>query len=985
MEILAGVLSLQAQHISASALYIPAIIGYRIKLSNPPPTTLYLHARQLDIQSARIGDVECEFRVVDYLREVDRETPRDPQSLVDAWTADVIYARDFGELEITVPKALPNDPHLLLEITYRIPSHGNVVFCIDQPGIDDHLYSRTGFMHAGELGMCTLGPRTLFPTLEHARFRMRILIETKADHVAVATGRCIRCEAQEATPRGRQSLGAKLPPARSPSTLYEFEVDGAIDPSALGFVVGRFAAHVHPEYPWITSYILANRPLLLDPSKLDGGVSYLQSKLGFSSPPPSSFGGTYAQVFVAAERASQALLAYGSLSILSDAWLETQASEGWWPNPLEQHLGWHAQLVGFVAQYMGWRAKRVADTWIPVGLCAYIALHVLKEIEGERAFHSVFCTWQRRVRGEAEPRGNPLPRPLAPPRVELEPRAHLLWAMQGVDWDSAWAARAGWVMYMIEQRLTWFVLFNVLTYLASHPNESICEVAFLTLLKLRAGPDLSQDVNINFIQQWIRQTHIPRFTGRVEYQEKARRVTVSLKQDAPPPGVELYAGAMRIQVVEKKGTWAYEKQVDAREHTWVFECRTVQSKGKGGRRPRVEEEKSEQWNRAGEKTSDQLLALSSNNMTARYWAQSAVVQYLVLDPGFAWIMDVHWIQPIEYWLEWLHDPALRSNTALQLYAIEQIGRADLSPDPLTRSPASSYIGSIVSDVSRDPAVRMQAIRTLRHIHERFTPASVNDHARWVEQDMLYAIWKKLYCNITYDQVLAPATAHDELLIRPLLLETLASLHARDGGVHINSLLPVLESVAKLEAYEMDPYDKTELTGAVYQAAAIVAVGALKHERNPVTELTTFSVESDVTLGDIVRGIRMWLDVDLVMPRVRGQHPTTVRLLDALARLEDAKVLPLGATCYSFYAKHPIWRADPQVRMFAFRRIGGSSLLLQAVQDPCPRTRIRMVEWLLTQAPRGGGCGEEIWKLLNQGSASDAILRECIFRLWEKTV
>lgn len=958
MEIIAGVLSLQTQHVTATNLCIPAIIGYRIRLPSPLPATLLLHARQLYIDSVHIEDVECSFQVTDYLRKVDPSTPHDPKSLVDAWIADAIYSRDFGELEITLPSTLPpSKDEYMLEIHYHLPSDGSVVYCIGQPGLDDHLYSRTGFMHTGEMGVGTGGSRTLFPTLDRQGvvFPFRVIIETKETHVAVATGKCIRERVEEGK-----------------THLYEFASDADIEPNAVGFAVGQFTAIEHPTHPWITSYLLVSRNLVVDPTKLDRGVSYMLSKLGFPSPPPSNFGGTYAQVFVATERVSQTLLTYGSMSILSDAWLETTEANRW-PDPADQYRAWHLYLVGFITQYIGWRAGSMADTWIPVGISMLIALQVLSALEGNQAYYSVFCAWQERVKNDTHPR------PLAPPQEEFEPDKALFWAMEGVEWDSPWTARAGWVMYMLEQRVTEFVFMNVMTNLVANPSRRISEVAFLTLLKLKAGPDLSQDVNATFIQQWIRQTHIPRFTGKVEYHEKTRRVTVTLRQQPPPHGVELYSGAIRLRVVEKKGTWMYEKQIDAKEHVWVFECRTTQSKGKGGRRPRMEEEKSEQWNRAGEKTSDQLLAMASNTVTARYWTVSSVVQYVVLDPSFMWMMDVQWSQPTEYWLEWMHDPLLRDHTALQLLGIEQFGLAELTADPAIRSPASSYLGSIITDTTRDPAIRVQAIRTLSHLHERFAPANLRDHSRWVEQEFLYSAWKKLYCDAS-KQPQAFSTKQDEMGVRPVLLHALASLQARDKSVHVESMLAVLDSVSLLDAYEMDPYDKSELVGAVYESAAIMAVAVLGMETAPLTGKTTLSVESDVSLGEIVQGTRTLLDVDLVMPRIHGQHPATVRCLHALMRFEKAKMLPQDATCLDFYVEHPIWRADPQVRMTAFRflyeRLGVREWLGRLMADPCPTLKAR----LLKEQEGGGVKIGDAWSWLNEGTAYDARVRLYMFRM-----
>ncbi len=395
--------------------------------------------------------------------------------------------------------------------------------------------------------------------------------------------------------------------------------------------------------------------------------------------------------------------------------------------------------------------------------------------------------------------------------------------MCGLDMDSTYAVRCGLLVHMLGERASHQALRECLQILVdgiwgSSARPMLSELAFLTLLKSRAGPQ-AHDINATFIEQWLRKAHVPKFTGEVVYSPKHNRVEIFLRQIGGA-GTPMYCGAIKIRVAEAQCVWDYEKVIDSTEHRWVLDCRTSRKKGKGGRKTELEDTRKKQWRNPEVLDASNLLQLAASETSKKYWEVTSPVRYVILDPDYAWMMDLTWRQPEEFWLELLHDSAMKEDIGARRFGLEQLSRTHTFKQnpPGAHLRAISAIAAIAQDIGSPDATRVHAVWALEALNNRYTAAS--NTTSWMGMNLILTVYKRLY----YEEGGDPKTfhaKHGEYAVRPALLDVISRIRAGTGIVPEDVRYLIFDSIRMCESHEDNPYTDGVLMGSLARAAGLV--------------------------------------------------------------------------------------------------------------------------------------------------------------------
>ncbi|KAH9253157.1 hypothetical protein BASA81_008839 [Batrachochytrium salamandrivorans] len=973
-------LSLRVVDLHTSTLH--GTVGYRLvktpslSNSNDNLNTLRLNSRNLAIESVWVNGIDRKFTLVDFLNEESL-----PLTNLDSFSAclagDLAVANSSGELVIPLPTLISHKSEdVLVEIHYSLvnPTCGVCVFKTNlEDAQDDHMFTRVGF-HSSPSGS---GARCLFPTLDGLGGsrtggkipKMHVLIETNKTNVALAPGRLVGTTVLSNT-----------------THLYEYDHPDPICPFQVNLCVGPFVrSPALPTMPWFTSWSLASGSHRLNTSSAKPLIQTLQALVQYLGITPKP----YTQVFVDTE---EQLIPSSTLCLLPDSFV-VDAEREWVSSELQAH-SLLFQLTGVALQTFG---QISLDTWIPVGLSLFCALRSLPTAVQSLVLH----TWLERI-SHTDARANKvnklvtkpglvLGRQLTQPKPYSFPVDSALWQMRLVDFSSTFASKCGVVMRMLEQRASALVFQDCLQRITQlRPHQQMSELAFLTLLKLRASQmgsnrQLALDIDSTFVTQWIRHSHMPKFTGEVAYNAKTNKIDICLRQQGG-----IYTGAIKLRIVEAGGTWDYEKQIDNIEHRWTFDLRTPRRKGKGGRKKRLVEEKEEGWRHPEALQANTLLQMAKTK--DRYWESNSTVRYVVLDPDTAWTMDLQWKQPEEFWLEMLHDTQLGENVAMQIWALRQFASGITG----LHLRASSAITAVAVDTTRHDLVRVEALYAALSLHNKFAPATLNStdaNTSWMGMNLLISAFKQLYCSSETGEPNPFTTKNGEYAVRTALLDVLSQIRAKDGSIPEEILEVVFDSVRMCDN-SGNAFDD----GPMLSGLAVCAGNICKHAIANPSEDTE----------ECLRWIQSALDFDSVSPNYRKQ--TTIGCLQALCELEMH-----GSTSSTDFVQFLSSR-DSQVRITAFECVVrlqvlhrkdmhtlGQVLLRQCLpQELCIATRHKMLKILLNAyADSEGKCFQQLlfpggnkdgsgngdveqalWELMiRKQSGLDSELRMLCHQLW----
>jgi hypothetical protein len=913
------------------------------------------HARHLSIQSISIQGKACTFTQVDFLRQVTRDTSACLQDVSARWVEDTLYASEKGEVIVHLPCS--ESKQFVLTIRYTLPydrtKNGSVL--LFPPSLDAE-----GF-----------GARCLFPCLESTCFSfLRVSMETKRGIHACATGTLVDTKHTDTT------------------SVYTFEYSSSIHPSCIGFTLGRYRTLEHPAlaalscHVWLPEHV----QLSVDDSLLTDLVNLVSHVRGSVPSSPFTF------IYTDENIETRPLVPFSSFCVLPLASPHATFSElvesRFYPT-----LGYTWHLYG--SRFAG---GRIQEPWILVGICMYMAYLAVEHACGTLYASALLTEWMK----DSTP-----VRSLTSPNLHLSPVGRRIWTLHTFSWKhDSWTYRAAWMMYRLGVS-SGSVLAEMIREVLVLPG-SITEAAFLTVLKARTLSRLPE-VDGVFIEQWIHSAfHTPVFTGTVSYDDKTRVLNLAFSQSAST----LYRGKIKIRVVEMTGVYEYEKEMDSETHQWTIVCQTPQKKGKGGRRTRVVEERTEQWNQVGALRADQLLSLASKHHLRKFWKIEGPVRYIIVDPEHMWMAKWKWIQPREYWMEILNEPCLYADIRLQLLAIESLSECVfISPTEKREArrdiilSIASYLAGVATEEARNERVRVAAIQAILTLHQLVNKGCSVSTGTTMIQFLLMQVYRALYMDKLNHLPLS--TRISERVIRQTLMEAIASL--THGGQVTDEVQEWMMGV--LEVADIPSSATIEMgkePSAWIRAQLGCAAAKLLIHLNEVESYT-----DTLPVANVIREIRLALDLDLLSKDEyrTAENDVTYSCLKSFAELEAQGILEPGTIEYRFYLRPTVWHARPSVRveafgcivrLYVFKREQDTRILDVNVVEACLRivaqepsqwVQTRMMD-ALTRAfadiqPSIGPLLETtaiptlLWNVLNAGSAYAPTVRLAVYRCWEQ--